>query len=380
MRIALFSECYRPIVNGVVVSVSTFAGELRKLGHEVHIIAPAYPGYRDDEPNVHRLPSICLPTTPRYPLAIPYTGGRLRPVFEQHLPDIIHAQHPFTTGREGRRWARRLKRPLVFTYHTLIRQYAHYIPLPQPLVRAAAVRVSRGFSNSADHVIVPTESVGELLRSYGVHRPITAIPTGVDLDLIRRRPGLPRRESMGIPRDVPLIAYSGRIALEKNLELLVRAVGRLVHAGSDVHAILIGGGPWEGECRRLLRTEGISDRVHMPGFLPREDLFDWLAEADLFCFTSLTDTQGVAVLEAMALGCPPVAVRSGAVEDVIRDGIDGVLVDADLEAWSHSQRTLVGDSARRRELAGGARLRTEDGTAGRMAQKLTHVYEQLLGG
>jgi len=262
----------------------------------------------------------------------------------------------------------------------LIRQYAHYIPLPQPLVRAAAVRVSRGFSNSADHVIVPTESVGELLRSYGVHRPITAIPTGVDLDLIRRRPGLPRRESMGIPRDVPLIAYSGRIALEKNLELLVRAVGCLVHAGSDVHAILIGGGPWEGECRRLLRTEGISDRVHMPGFLPREDLFDWLAEADLFCFTSLTDTQGVAVLEAMALGCPPVAVRSGAVEDVIRDGIDGVLVDADLEALSHSLGTLVGDSARRRELAGRARLRAEDFTAGRMAQKLTHVYEQLLGG
>ncbi|MBN1461149.1 MAG: glycosyltransferase [Armatimonadetes bacterium] len=379
MRIALFSECYRPIVNGVVVSVSTFAGELQKLGHEVHIIAPAYPGYQDEAPNVHRLPSICLPTTPRYPLAVPYTGGRLRPVFEQHLPDIIHAQHPFTTGREGRRWARRLKRPLVFTYHTLIRQYAHYIPLPQPLVRAAAVRVSRGFSNSADHVVVPTESVGRLLRSYGVDRPITAIPTGVDLDLIHRRPGLPRRESRGIPKDVPLIAYSGRIALEKNLELLVRAVGSLARSGSEVHAVLIGGGPWEEECRRLAAAEGISDRVHMTGFLAREDLFDWLAEADLFCFTSLTDTQGVAVLEAMALGCPPVAVRSGAVEDVIRDGVDGVLVDAELEALSHSLGTLLGDTARRQELAGQARERAEEFTASRMAQKLTRVYEQVLG-
>jgi glycosyltransferase involved in cell wall biosynthesis len=116
----------------------------------------------------------------------------------------------------------------------------------------------------------------------------------------------------------------------------------------------------------------------MTGFLAREDLFDWLAEADLYCFPSLTDTQGVAVLEAMALGCPPVAVRSGAVEDVIRDGVDGVLVDAELEALSQALDGLLGDTERRRELAGHARVRAEEFTASRMAQKLTGIYEQVV--
>jgi glycosyltransferase involved in cell wall biosynthesis len=312
MRIALFTECYRPIVNGVVVSVSTFAGELRKLGHEVHIIAPAFPGYEETDPCVHRLPSLCLPTRPRYPIAFPYSGYRLRALFKDHPPDVIHAQHPFTCCREGRRWARRLPCPLIFTYHTLIRAYAHYIPLPRPLVRAAAVHVSRTFSNSADHVVVPTQGVGDLLRDYGVHRPIAVIPTGIDLDLIRASDRRPVRARLGIPDEVPLIAYAGRIALEKNLGALLRALSILGRDGGEARLVLIGGGPWEEEARRVARAEGLADRVHLTGYLDRGDLFDWVSDADVFAFPSLTDNQGVAVLEAMALGRPAVAVRSGA--------------------------------------------------------------------
>jgi glycosyltransferase involved in cell wall biosynthesis len=246
-------------------------------------------------------------------------------------------------------------------------------------VRAAAVRISRGFSNSADHVVVPTQGVADLLRSYGVHRPITVIPTGIDLDLIDSRPGRPRRAESNIRRDVPLIAFSGRIALEKNLALLVRALGRLARAGSEAHAVLIGGGPWQDKCLQLAEAEGIRERVHMTGYLERQDLFDWLAEADLFCFPSLTDTQGVAVLEAMALGCPPVAARSGAVTDVIRDGLDGLLVDPEVEPLSLALDRMLSDTELRRSLAGHARARAEEFSAGRMALKLVTVYEQVMG-
>ena len=380
MRIALFTECYRPIVNGVVVSVSTFAGELRKQGHEVSIIAPAYPGYTDTEANVHRLPSISPPTSPRYPLAIPYTGYRLRPLFQEHPPDIIHVQHPFMCCREGRRWARHLGCPLVFTYHTLIRAYAHYVPLPQVLVRAAAVRVSRDFSNSVDRVVVPTRGVEDVLRSYGVRTPIDAIPTGIDLDLVRATQRKPVRATLGIPAHVPLIAYSGRIALEKNLETLIRAFASLLRGGSDAHLVLIGGGPWEDECRRVMLSEGVGDRVHLTGYLERDDLFDWLADSNAYAFPSLTDTQGVAVLEAMALGCPPVAVRSGAVEDVIRDGTDGLMVEATVESLAEGLTKVLGDDGLRGRLAGHARRRAEDFSAARMAERLVRVYEEALSG
>ncbi len=378
MRIALFTECYRPVVNGVVVSVVTFADELRRLGHEVHIVAPAYPGFMDAEPYVHRLPSI-TPTSASYPLAVPFTAGRLERVFDGRPPDIIHAQHPFSTGREARRWARRLNRPLVFTYHTLIREYAHYVPLPRPLVRAAAVYVSRSFSNSADQVVVPTHGIERILRSYGVRKPIEVIPTGLDMSLVRGAARKPVRAAAGVPEGAPLLAYSGRIAKEKSLDTLIGALAILVEHGVDAHLVLVGGGPWEDDCRRLIDSHGLSGRVHVTGYLPRESVFDWLAEADLYWFASLTDTQGVVVLEAMAMGCPPVAARSEAVEDVIRPGVDGLIIDPTAEAFAEATAQLLVELNLRERFAGQARQRAEEFSSDRMAQRLVRLYERLLG-
>jgi len=378
MRIAVFTECYRPIVNGVVVSVATLAGELTKQGHEVHIIAPAFPGYRELDPNVHRLPSVCPPIRPRYPIALPFGSRRLRSVFASHPPDVIHVQHPFSTGREGRRWARRLNRPLVFTYHTLIRSYAHYVPLPQPLVRAAAVWVSREFPNSTDFVIVPTPAIADILRGYGVRRPMEAIPTGIDLDLIRGGERRPARKKLGVPRGAPLIAYSGRIAREKSIDVVLRAFALVSSRQPEAHLLLIGGGPWYEPCRALADSLGVGERVHVTGYVDRERVFDFLAESDLFAFASLTDTQGVAVLEAMALGCPPVAVRSGAVEDVIRDGVDGLLVEPDAGSLAEGLLQVLESRELRERLAGRARVRAEDFSAGRMAARVVEVYQKVL--
>ncbi len=379
MRIALFTECYHPIVNGVVVSVSTFARELAKQGHDVRIYAPSFPGHHDSEKNVYRLPSISLPTSPRYPLAIPFGSYLYSRSFMAHQPDVVHAQHPFVTGREARRWARRLDRPLLLTYHTLIHAYAHYVPLPGRLVRAFAVRVSREFSNSTDAVVVPSQSVGDLLRSYGVRRPIEVIPTGIDLDLADA-PRQPVRGDYGIPDGVPVIAYSGRIAREKNLDLLIRAFSLLPGGLREAHLLLVGGGPWYAQGHALAESLGLASRVHFTGYLPRSRVFDCLASADVFAFASLTDTQGVAVLEAMALSRPPVAVRSGAVVDVIRDGVDGVLVDPTPEALAAGLSLVLESQDFRQALAGHARARAEEFSAGRMAEKLVRLYARLIRG
>ncbi len=378
MRIALFTECYHPIVNGVVVSVETFAGELVRQGHDVDIYAPAYPGHRDAEPNVHRLPSLSPPIRPRYPIALPYSASLLGRVFAARPPDIVHAQHPFATGREGRRLARRLQRPLVFTYHTLIRAYAHYVPLPRPLVQRAAVWLSREFSNSADYVVVPTQAIEGLLREYGVLRPIEVIPTGIDVALIRDTERRPARAKYGIPAGVPVIAYSGRIAREKSLDVLLETFAHLAGREREAHLLLIGGGPWYEPCRRLADSLGVGTRVHFTGYVERAQVFDCLAESDVFAFASLTDTQGVAVLEAMALGCPAVVVRSGAVADVVRDGVDGLIVDPTAEALADGLGRVLASPELRRRLAGQARARAEEFSSARMASRLARVYETAL--
>jgi len=380
MRIAFFTECYHPIVNGVVVSVATFAGELAKLGHQVDIYAPGYPGHRDTETNVFRMPSIALPTRPRYPLAIPGGSLLLRRVLTARAPAVIHAQHLSATGREARRWARRLGCPLIFTYHTLLRAYAHYVPLPRPLVRAWAVRESRDFSNSADCVVVPTHATGEVLRSYGVRSRIEVIPTGVDLDLIRAATRAPARARFGIPEGVPVIAYSGRIAREKSIDVLIRAFALVSGRFPQARLLLVGGGPWREHCEGLGSSLGVGEQVHFTGYLPRGEVFDCLADSQLFAFASLTDTQGVAVLEAMALGCPPVAVRSGAVEEVIRNGQDGLIVEPSAEGLAEGIGRVLRAEDFRRQLAGQARTRAEEFSSGRMAARLSRVYETLLSG
>ncbi len=118
----------------------------------------------------------------------------------------------------------------------------------------------------------------------------------------------------------------------------------------------------------------------MTGYVERQEVFDWLVDSDVYAFPSLTDTQGVAVLEAMALGRPPVAVRSGAVEDVIRDGVDGLMVEPTVEALAEGLGKLLEDDGLRVRLAGHARRRAEEFAASRMAARLVGVYESALSG
>jgi 1,2-diacylglycerol 3-alpha-glucosyltransferase len=379
MRVALFTECYHPVVNGVVVSVSTFARELRKLGHAVEIVAPSYPGYRDTDAQVCRIPS-AFPANAAYPLALPWAARHLQQRLSAYQPDIIHANHPFLTGRVARLEARRLDRPLVFTYHTLVRAYAHYLPFPRWLVQAAAVRWSRAASNASDWVVVPTQATGELLRSYGVTRPIEVIPTGIDLEAIRAKPPLPCRERFDLPDGVPVVCYCGRIAPEKSVDTLLAAFARLRPRHPEAHLLMVGGGPWLERCRELAQALGAADRVRFTDYVDQAQVFGCFAEAALLAFPSVTDTQGLVVLEAMALGCPPVAVRSGAVADVIRHEVNGLIVDPTEEGLAEGMDRVLSSSELRSALGGKARRDAEEFTAEKMTARLTEVYARLLAG
>jgi 1,2-diacylglycerol 3-alpha-glucosyltransferase len=377
MRIALFTECYLPVINGVVVSVSTCARELTRQGHEVRVFAPAYPGYQETDSRVHRLPSLSLSRS-AYPLAWPRVSRRTRQVLSAYQPDIVHANHPFLTGRMARLEARRLVRPLVFTYHTLVRAYAHYLPLPRGLVEALAVRWSRSFSNASDCVIVPTQGIAEVLRSYGVERRIEVIPTGIDLEAMRAESLPPCRSRFGLPESVPVICYAGRIASEKSVDVLLRAFARVSERHREAHLLLVGGGPWLPQCRAMAEALGAGERVRFTGYVSQQEVFSCLAEATLLAFPSLTDTQGLVVLEAMALGCPPVAARSGAVADIVRDGVDGLVVDPTEEGMAEGMDRVLSSPELRSRLGGKARRHAEEFAAGKMIARLLQVYASLL--
>ncbi|MBV8151369.1 MAG: glycosyltransferase [Candidatus Eremiobacteraeota bacterium] len=311
MRVGIFSEIYHPIENGVVASIDALCDGLRAAGHDVVVLAPS--AGSSLEPSV-RIPSLPLPTRTSYRLVIPFM--RAEQLSRVKNLSVLHANSPFVTGWMGLRYARRFGIPLVFTYHTQLEEYAHYVPFERGATRRAAAALTRAYANAADAVVVPTAAMERRLRTLGVSTSIAVIPTGIDVARFaagRVRPDL--RARLGLEPGIPLVLYVSRLAREKNVELAFEALGAL--DGSEPHLILAGDGPERAALGAAARRSGLERRVHFLGHVERAELPDLYASADVFVFPSTTETQGLVLAEAMAAGLPIVAVDSPQTREVL---------------------------------------------------------------
>lgn len=376
MRVAFFTECYHPTVNGVVISVSTFARELRRLGAHVAIIGPRTPGYVDDEPHVYRLPARSHKSRPDYPIAMP-RGRLVGPILEKERPQLIHTHSPFVMGAAAYLWARRLHVPLVFTFHTLYEKYVHHVPyVPRPLLRVFAKKYSRAFAGRARCVIAPSEGIRQMLIRDGVQTRIETVPTGIDLSLAENPQ--PVRHRWGIAPSARLLLYAGRLAPEKNLEMLLESMRTVAKREPLAHLLLAGHGPSEGTLRKLAERLGLGGRVHFVGRITRADVFNCAAEAEMFLFPSVTDTQGLVVVEAMASGAPCVAVNSAAVLGLVQHGLNGLLTTNDAGAFAQAVLSLLENEELRQRMSTAARRSAASLSAESTARRLLEIYEELV--
>jgi 1,2-diacylglycerol 3-alpha-glucosyltransferase len=312
MRVGFYTECYRPIVNGVVASIDALRAGLCAHGVEVTTVAPHFPRFVDDAGDVVRIPSLPLPTQTEYRLCVPYLNAddrrRVRGI------DIVHAHSPFVTGWMGASYARRRNIPLVFTYHTRLDAYAHYAPFDRATTERAMVELTRRYANAADAVVVPTNAMESRLRELGVHAPIAVVPSAIDVERFAagRRSTLVRAR-LGAAGDAPLALVVSRLGLEKNVELAIDALARI----GDLRLAVVGEGPQRPVLEERARRLGVADRVRFIGSLPPERLPDVYASADAFIFPSTTDTQGLVLAEALAAGLPVIAAESEASRDVL---------------------------------------------------------------
>ncbi len=378
LSIAVFTESYHPMHNGVVISVSTFARVLHEMGHQVTIFTAQHPEQQEDESGVFRFPSITFPFRMIYPLAIPIATGEARRMLLEQPFDLIHSNSPMLMGHVAVSYHKRLNIPLVFTYHTIIEEYTHYIPLPQEWVRRRAVTISREYSNKADHIITPSAAVAERLRRYNVEKPITVIPTGIDIDIIDTVEGDHVRVRYGIPDDATLLVCAGRVAQEKNLPRLLKAFKLILKRIPETHLLLIGGGPEEDSLLELAEKIDIADRFHITGVIPWEDVIRGMRAADIFVFTSTTETQGLVIGEAMACNLPVVTVDADAQRDIITHGVNGVLVHDAEAPFADAVCALIADPKKRKQMGMAARKRAEQISARRCTERLLDVYQQVI--
>ena len=325
MRIAMFTNNYKPYIGGVPVSIEHLAAALRERGHEVYVFAPTYEG-QEEEPYVIRYPSLPLKVAGA-PVPNALTKLFLKKVKELEI-QVIHVHHPAIVGNVALHLKRKLGIPVVFTYQTCYDQYLYYIKPLEQLEKCTGMvqRYLKGFCQKCDLLLAPTPEIRRHLWQRGVTVPVGVLPTGIPGSRFYGNGHL-RPKLLG-DADYLFITVS-RLAKEKNLfyQLSELAILKelLSAQGKTFRHLIIGGGPGEEELKKEAKRLKIEENLIFTGNIPNDAIPDYLAASDLFLFTSKSETQGIVILEAMAAGLPVAAVDATGVRNVVVSGRNGML-------------------------------------------------------
>ncbi len=381
MKIALVTDTYFPRINGVSASTRIFAEEFDRLGHEVHIYAPAFPNHIDEAGRiqVHRFPSWYLFFDPEDRLGYPSGDKKLIRRFIDMKFDVVHTQTPFTIGGPAVKWARQSGAKLVHTYHTLFAAYVeHYLWFfPKSFSVWYAKTASRRYCNSCDLVVTPSSEMREVLLGYGVTKPIEVVPTGIRLEKFKGSDPKRFRELKGYKPEDKVLLFMGRVAEEKNIDFLLRVIHRLVARIPCLHFLIAGEGAAKKRLQKMAFELGLGDRVLFAGYLDREDWRDCYAGADLFILASVTETQGLVVTEAMAAGVPVVAVGEMGVKEVMASGKGGIQTQLDEDEFSEAVYRMMTDPALYAQKKSETLVEAEKWSSTTMAKKMIKAYENI---
>lgn len=279
LKIGFFTDSYFPAIDGVTYTLRSWKQELEDRGHEVTIVYPGNPEY---EPSEGEVPVRSMPN--------PFYGGYRIPLPQRmkSLPefDVVHCHGPATVGRMGKFYGRRNSIPTVYTHHTPIEEY-----FEQNVGRIAAGLLKKIYVPAENHFLKGFDVV---TASTDMHRSVESerLPVGLDTEFF-----CPRDEDMFENKEGPVVGYSGRLSLEKN-------VGQVIEFTEDFDGTLVVVG--EGPQKERLQEKGNGNTV-FKDFLPREKLPVFYSSIDAYLTASTGDTLGLAPLEANACGTPVLA-------------------------------------------------------------------------
>ncbi|HRR67163.1 MAG TPA: glycosyltransferase, partial [Methanomassiliicoccales archaeon] len=293
--------------------------------------------------------------------------------------DLIHVHGLMFQAVRGMLAGRALRKPVVLTFHTMVTEAArfyNFTPFPEWVIQLGMWTYLRTILHRAEVVIAPTVAIKNELKRYAPHiKRLEVIPTGVDLDRfnpridgseVRRRYGLEGKK---------VILHLGRIAWEKNIDLVVRGFALLSAHEPEARLLLVGEGPAKEHVRGLVKELGIEERVIFTGFVPDPELPQFYAACDVLTLASKFETQGLVILEAMAVGKPVSGIRYRAVAELVREGENGELFEETPYSWSQATLRLLRDPERYRE---GALAKAREFSAGQWATRLVDVYRYAI--
>jgi len=378
VRIAYYTNCYKPRVNGVVRSISILKRALEELGHEVHLFAPRSPGYIDDEPTVYRYPALPVEGIVLYRFAIPFSP-RLRRIPQDIHPDIVHAHHPILMGREGVRTARRCGVPLVSTLHSQYWRYYAQMPLVKGVVRTVCARVILSFMRQCQRTVVATEDLRQHVADDApdLASRLVKLPNPLQVERFTNVNPEPVREAYGLDKAFTF-AVAARLSPEKGLSDLLEAFAILAKRRQGVRLLVLGDGPMREDLQTRTAELQVSNRVIFAGMIPFEHIPAHLVAADAFAYSSQVDAQPLVLGEAMAAGLPIVAYDVPFIRESVIDGQNGLLSAPNARALAERMQELVDHPDLRETLAYNGRQMVRRYDARHVAEQLVKVYENAI--
>lgn len=380
MKILFISDVYFPRINGVSTSIETFRRNLRAQGHTVHLIAPDYLTPSADETDIMRVPARYLPFDPEDRLmSYGWVMTHLEKLRGEQY-DVIHIQTPFVAHYLGTKLSRLLGIPCVETYHTFFEEYLyHYIPLvPKKLMKLIAKRFSRHQGNSLDGMIVPSYPMLHVLKDYGVTTHSEVIPTGIEPSSFVPGNREAFRKNYNIPLNRPVLLFVGRVAHEKNIGFLLKVLDRVRKEIPEVLFVIAGEGPARESLAHETNVLGLNENITFIGYLDRHtELNNCYRSADIFVFSSRTETQGLVLLEAMAQGVPVVSTAELGTRDVLRDGLGVWIAKEDLADFSEKVVNMLKDADVRKSLGESGREYAHDWSASKQAERMVAFYQSI---
>ncbi|MDP1732915.1 MAG: glycosyltransferase [Sulfuritalea sp.] len=408
LHVLMVSDVYFPRINGVSTSIQTFRATLAALGIRVTIVAPEYAatdivadaasgalhaGDSASRAGIVRMPSRTVPLDPedrlmqwshlsdldrRLGLCLP--GIPLRGPASADF-DLVHVQTPFAAHYAGLRLARVRGIPCIATYHTHFEEYLfHYIRLlPKSALRSAARWLARHQCNALDAVVVPSQPMAATLLGYGVDTPLHVIPTGLPESQFVRGDGGKFRQTWGIAPDRKVALFVGRAAFEKNIGFLLEMIALARRQQPQLMLVIAGEGPALPALRRQAAALRLDDHVRFVGYLPREGgLRDCYAAADVFTFASQTETQGLVLLEAMAIGLPVLAIPALGAAEIILPRRGAVAAADTPDAFAAQLVTLIDRPGKLAAMADEAIAFAREWDAATQGARLAALYRELV--
>lgn len=364
MKIGIFTDTYNPVTSGVVTSINMVEQELKKRGHEVYIFTTSKSIQPNENQTLYMLNSIPLLIAKQYKnrIATFYSREIAKQIKEIGL-DIVHTQTEFSIGSFGKIISRKYNLPFIHTYHTMWEDYVHYIsPIKGRNIhlKRFARNYSRAFVRKAECVITPSNKTAKYLkyRCNVKNKPIYVIPTGIDIVPFKRSNFTDKdrntlKESLGIKLDEKVILFLGRVANEKSIDVIMDSMPSIFEEYPNYKFLIVGDGPSKKDLEEQAKELNIQSNVIFTGKVPWNEVAKYYNIGDVFVNASITETQGLTFIEAMAAEIPIVAKYAPNLSEFIHTNENGILVKKNSDFKDAIIKVLNDDTLRNTLISGG---------------------------